>query len=350
MPSRPSLPRRAWTSLTAFAPHGDAHWISLRAGVSFGVPLLLLWWIDRLDLVLPATFGAFTALYGRANAHRPRAVMQASAGTVLVACVALGTSLGALGAGPWWSALALTVAAAIATLASHAWAWHPPGALFPVFAVGATAGARVDGGDVALHVAVAAVTAVLAILVGGLGVLTPARHRPRQPWDAPLHAALRSSRTGEEVARVALVVGLAAAVATTLDLGHAYWAAVGAAAVSSGPSTGHQVQRGLHRAVGTIAGVVVAGGLLALDLPVLATILVVIVLQMVAELLVGRNYAVALVAITPTALLMVSLGSSVPASTLVVDRVLDTVLGVAVGLAVVLAWDRWLTPRRRGSR
>jgi len=82
----------------------------------------------------------------------------------------------------------------------------------------------------------------------------------------------------------------------------------------------------------------------------LATILVVIVLQASAELLIGRNYAVALVVITPCALLMVSLGSDAPASTLLVDRVVETVLGVVAGLTVVLAWDRLLTPRRRGSR
>lgn len=350
MPSSDSPLHRSWRSLTEFAPHGHAHWIALRAGVSFGVPLLLLWAIDRLDLALPATFGAFTALYGRANAYRSRAAMQISAATVLVAAVALGTTLAAADTGPWVLVMALTATGAVATLASIAWSWHPPGALFPVFAVGATSSTGAAASELVPHVAVAAATAVLALVVGTLGALTPSRRRPRSAWDAPLHRALRSPRTLEEVARVALVVGAAGAAAVALDLGHAYWAAVGAAAVASGPSTGHQVLRGLHRAVGTTVGVVVAGGLLALEPSPLATILVVIVLQVVAELLVGRNYAVALVAITPCALLMVSLGSDAPASTLVFDRVVDTVLGVLVGLAIVLAWDRRLTARRRGSR
>jgi len=349
VPSDSSPLRRGWESLTTFAPHGDAHWVALRAGVCMGVPLLLLWAIDRLDLALPATFGAFTALYGRSHAHRSRAVMQASAAVVLVGAVTAGTLLDAAGAGAAVVAVALALTAAVAVVVSIAWAWHPPGALFPVFALGATSSAAVPPGDVAPHVAVAVGTALFALVVGAIGALTPARHRPRQHWDAPLHAALRSPRTLEEVLRVAVAVGLAAAVASGAGLGHAYWASVGAAAATSGASTRHRVVRGVHRAVGTVAGVLVAGGLLALDLDPLATIVLVIALQVAAELLVGRNYAVALVTITPLALLMVHLGSPEPVSTLLVDRVADTVLGVLVGLAVVLVVDR-VTARRRGSR
>lgn len=346
MPSRSSLPSRAWESLTTFGPHQHAHWVALRAGVSMGVPLLLLWAVDRLDLALPATFGAFTALYGRAHAHRSRAAMQASAAVVLVAAVAIGTVVGVGGADPWIVVAALTATAAVATIASQAWAWHPPGALFPVFAVGATSGASVPADAVGLHLVVAVAAASFAVLVGALGALTPARHRPRQSWDAPLHTALRSPRTHEEVARTVAAVGLAAVLATALGLGHAYWAAVGAAAAVSGPSTRHRMVRGLHRAVGTVAGVLVAGLLLSLGLSTLGTILVVIALQVAAELLVGRNYAVALVVVTPLALLMVHLGSPAPVSELLTDRVVDTVVGVLVGLGVVLAGDRLVSRGR----
>ncbi|WP_313408283.1 FUSC family protein, partial [Aeromicrobium sp.] len=145
-------------------------------------------------------------------------------------------------------------------------------------------------------------------------------------------------------------VGLAAAAATAFGLGHPYWASVGAAAATAGPSTRHRMVRGLHRAVGTIAGVLVAAALLALDLGTLPTIVLVIALQVGAELLAGRNHAIALVLITPLALLMVQLGSPTPVSTLLADRLVDTVLGVAVGLVVVVAGDRWLTRARRAPR
>ena len=73
---------------------------------------------------------------------------------------------------------------------------------------------------------------------------------------------------------------------------------------------------------------------LALDPGGLVLILIVVALQCAAELLVGRNYALALVAITPLALLMVHLAAPTPARVLLADRGVETVIGVLIGLAV----------------
>jgi uncharacterized membrane protein YccC len=101
------------------------------------------------------------------------------------------------------------------------------------------------------------------------------------------------------------------------------------------------VVRGVHRLVGTLLGLGLAALLLAQDLPGLALILVVVALQAAAELLVGRNYALALIAITPLALLMVHLVAPVPARVLLLDRGVETFIGVVVGLLV-----GWLTRSR----
>jgi hypothetical protein len=61
---------------------------------------------------------------------------------------------------------------------------------------------------------------------------------------------------------------------------------------------------------------------------------VIVVLQAGAELWVERNYAIALVAVTPLALLMVDLVSPLPIGTLLFDRGVETVIGVIVGVAV----------------
>jgi uncharacterized membrane protein YccC len=97
-----------------------------------------------------------------------------------------------------------------------------------------------------------------------------------------------------------------------------------------------QVVRGVHRVVGTLVGLGVAALLFAVDPTGLVLIAVIVALQAGAELLVGRNYALALVAITPLALLMVHLVAPVPSSVLLRDRGVETVLGVGVGL--VMGW------------
>jgi uncharacterized membrane protein YccC len=144
------------------------------------------------------------------------------------------------------------------------------------------------------------------------------------------------------VARTAGGVLLAGTVATASGIGHPYWAMVSAVVPLVARELRPQVVRGVQRLVGTLVGLGLAAALLAADLGGLAVIVVVVVLQATAELFVGRNYALALLAITPLALLMVHLASPVPAPVLLLDRGLETLIGVSVGLLV-----GWLTRSRR---
>src|SRR5699024_12250596 len=61
-----------------------------------------------------------------------------------------------------------------------------------------------------------------------------------------------------------------------------------------------------------------------------------IILQGTAELLIGRNYGVAMLAVTPLALLMVSLAHPIAPETIVVDRIFETFIGSLVGTFVAL--------------
>ena len=142
----------------------------------------------------------------------------------------------------------------------------------------------------------------------------------------------------EGVWRYALQSGagvlIAGVVATSAGIGRPYWAMVSAVVPLVARDLSAQLTRGLHRVVGTGLGLLVAGALFELDLGGLALVLVVAALQACAELFVGRNYALALVFVTPLALLMVHLVVPVPTSELLTDRGLETVIGVVVGIAV----------------
>jgi uncharacterized membrane protein YccC len=98
---------------------------------------------------------------------------------------------------------------------------------------------------------------------------------------------------------------------------------------------GSQLVRGVHRVIGTFIGLGVAWLLLELDLPDAVVVLVAATLQMATELVIGRNYAFALICITPLALLIVHLAAPViPISDLLGDRGLETAIGVTIGLLV----------------
>ena len=94
--------------------------------------------------------------------------------------------------------------------------------------------------------------------------------------------------------RDAVAVVVAGGAAVALGIGHPYWAMVSAVAPLGVRGVTGQLGRAVHRVVGTLLGLLPSAALLALDLRGVALVLLVAVLQFVTELLVGRNYGLAL--------------------------------------------------------
>lgn len=108
------------------------------------------------------------------------------------------------------------------------------------------------------------------------------------------------------------------------------------------PDRTARLLRAVQRLVGTLLGVIIAWGLLSLQLPPVVAILVAVGLHACTELFVGRNYGLALLFITPLALSMTQLAHPLPIGELIRDRALETVLGVAVAVVITV-----LTRERR---
>ena len=77
----------------SFGPHAGAHRVALRAAFSIAVPLLILFWLDRMDLSIYASFGSITSLYGRFHYYGDRLRMQLGAGLVFISVMLIGTLL-----------------------------------------------------------------------------------------------------------------------------------------------------------------------------------------------------------------------------------------------------------------
>ena len=333
---------RLWTGVLRVAPHSGDHRVALRAAISVAVPLLVLWAVGRLDLGMYASFGAFAALYGRKDPFGDRLRMQAAAGGVLIAAMLAGTGLSVLGAPALVSVFAVAALASLVTLLAYTMQWHPPGPLFVVFAAGATASIPASGGSFADVVIVGGASALFALVVTTVFAAASARGLP------PVATHKQPLRVGMLAGEMAITVGVAASLAGTAGLvlgSHWYWATVGAVAAVSGAHVSARLIRGLQRLAGTLVGVVVAAGILALHLPPLAVIAVAVVLQAGAEMFIGRNYGIAMIFVTPLALLMVELASSTPAEVLLRDRAVETVIGVTAGTLIALASA---AVRRRG--
>lgn len=155
---------------------------------------------------------------------------------------------------------------------------------------------------------------------------------------ARLVEALRpGSQTVWVLRRVAIAVPLAGVAAAGLGLGHIYWAMAAAVLVLHlGADRTATLQRGAQRLIGTWAGLGLAAAILAIHPHGLWLALVVPALQFLVELLVVRNYLLASVFITATALTISSGAHAVDAGPLLLDRGVDTAIGCGIGVLVYL--------------
>ena len=164
--------------------------------------------------------------------------------------------------------------------------------------------------------------------------------RPRATWS--LRQALRWPSEDLLVAvRVLLATLIAGGIAILLDNAHAYWAAAFAVlVVQTGGTRVSQLQRALHRTVGTAAGLLVFAVILKLDPGHWWLVLLIPCFQGAVELLVTRNYTVAVTFITPLALMIASRLTQMDTETIIADRALDTVIGVGVAVLVLVVSGR----------
>lgn len=163
----------------------------------------------------------------------------------------------------------------------------------------------------------------------------------RQRLRSAAHPSSHASVTALRTTTAALLAG---GISVVAGLGRPDWAVMGAVLVlQMGPDRVRVGIRGMHRVLGTAAGLAIFAALHLLDLHTGALIAVLAVLNVLIELTVTTNYALAVTFITPLALLMGA--ADLPLGQQMGSRIVETVLGVA--LAVAMTW--LLFPRAHRS-
>jgi hypothetical protein len=281
-----------------------------------------------------ASLGALAVLYATGLPARRRSARVLGVGAALTLAMAAGTLAAGSRAG---TVGVIALVAAVAVLVSRWRAIPPPGALMPVLVSATATQIPLASASLATRIGLVALGATIAWVVAMADV--PFRHRtveppsPRPaapPWPQMLRAAVRG----------AAGTSIAALVALTLGLPRPDWAAVACAAVLLNDASRATLRRAGHRAAGTAAGIGVAGLVLAVAPGALALVVLVVVLQFVVELVVTRNYTVAVVFITPLALLQGALATGQldgPVGGLLAGRLVETAIGCALAVLVQAA-------------
>jgi uncharacterized membrane protein YccC len=283
-------------------------------------------------LVGYAALGALAALLGRFAPAGQRMPAVLRAGALLVGAVAMLSLAGLAGAGPAALLLCLGLLAGAVSWLAGRWQLGPPGAVIFVFA-GCAALAPVDGGHAVaerLLFTLAGVVAAAAVCRASDWLRTAPAALPQAP---PVQAPWL------QFARIALCTASAGLLALAAGWQHPAWAAIGAMAVLQGSHLHTAMHRAVQRTLGTVAGAVLAWLVLAQQPGFWPLLAAVIVLQLATEVVIGANYALGQVFVTPMALLMTSLATPGAAAGMPLARVLDTVLGALVGMVFALVFS-----------
>ncbi|HUH61076.1 MAG TPA: FUSC family protein, partial [Candidimonas sp.] len=235
------------------------------------------------------------------------------------------------------------------TIAVSHWGLGGPGAVIFVFAVGAVLGPVDSWQTVVERTAATGAGAALAwlvcmasdrlrtqdVVVPGQpsGFLPPFRH----------HLAAAS--------RIAAGAALAALITYWAGGHYPAWAAIGATAVMQGSHLHITMSRSLQRMAGTMIGAALVWAILAQDPAFWAIVTAIVVFQFITEVIIGYNYALGQITVTPMALLMTHLASPIADSNMPVERVVDTIIGAAIGIGLAVLFssidDRAYLARRR---
>lgn len=335
----------------ALGPFSDAHMPAVHTALAMAIALGGLLSIGHLGWSVYATFGVMCAAYGRGLAPKPNFLVQLVGGLSLSATVVLGAVLGLMPDRELAFVIVAPVWAGIITLVGIRVQWRPAGALFHMFGLGAVAAVPSSPHLVAVSAAVSIAATAMTLVLGAILVrVIPRRTVHPDPELPTVLGVLRDRAAWRLAATYVLVSAVAGLIAHSLGLGHVSWAVLTAVAPLSASGHGSRLLRGTQRLVGTMAGLGVTWLFFAMHPGEVATVIAVIVLQGVTELIVVRNYAWAMLTVTPMALSMIALAVPNDPMTLVTDRAVETVVGTLSAFAIIVVsvwWARLAAHERR---
>lgn len=316
------------------SPLTNDHRSALRRAISM-LPVVALLVVGLPSLVPFASLGALASAFGRTEAHAERFRHLLRGGSLLLASMVAGIAVAYLHLSPI-VLVACTAAVAGATfLVADLSRLKPAGAIYYVLAFGSTALMQRPPA-ILPALAVGTASFAFALVVGVVGWLLPGRRAAFVAEDTAASDVPRRRNLASRALLHVVAVGAAGSVALASGFGHSYWAMMIATVPLGGRNASHAVSRGLHRILGTLTGLVLAGVLLGLHLAWWEFAVAIMVLRFGMEFFVRRHYALAQVFLTPLALLMSEAADPAKPWLLMRDRGVETLIGASAGIALVL--------------
>lgn len=272
----------------------ERHWhIPILAGVSVGIPLLFGYLFDDLPNGVLASTSGLLILYIRYAAIANRMINLMICSFIFI----LSYFIGAIGAFDIFAApFILSGYVFVLNLLIRYFKVKAPGNFFFILVASLAICQNFDLSTIPERVGIITLgTISTCALAFAYSILTMKNYSLAD--EKVVFEKAKRVDVGES-AILALFVGGSLMVATILKLPNPYWVPVSCAAVMQGATRRHIWERGINRVIGTFAGAGFAWFLLGLNMSGLAICIAIILLQFIVEVLVVRQYAVAVIFIT----------------------------------------------------
>ena len=325
-----ALLHHEWRQLTTIR-SSDRPWqMPFAAALAAGLPLLIGAARGDIDHGLTASLGGLVFLYIPQTPLRHRMVSLLACTGAMTLCYTLGMISHQL---PASIAPVLTLTTILATLLCRLYQIEGPGGLFFIMAAAIGAYTPVNAADMPEKAGLILLGGLLACLIGFIYTRHILRRRTAKPLIARGPAKLENLIF--DAVMIGLAVGLSLMLADRLQLKNPYWVPISCLTVIQGLSLRAIWEKQLHRLLGTLIGLLIAGILLSLPLDIWRVALMITALVFLIETAIVRHYGFAVMFITPVTILLAdapSLGMG-NESALIITRLYDTLLGCLCGLA-----------------
>lgn len=140
--------------------------------------------------------------------------------------------------------------------------------------------------------------------------------------------------------RYSMIMGAAIFIALMFDFDKAYWIPLTAHTILIGTNTIHSMERAVARTIGTFIGVLLLTVILSLHPHMIVSIIVLALSATITEVIIGANYAIAMIFITTQVIMLNGLASGKLSILIALPRVVDVVIGVIIAVIGLLILGR----------
>lgn len=323
--------------------------LPLVASICVAFPLLVSYFLDRIDLGMLCSSTGFLVLYMPAAslAKRMITVMVCAFGFLLSYALGMFLSFD-----PILGAFGLGVFAFLVHWVSNYFHVAPPGSFFFIMIATVVSFSKVTLAEIPFNLGLATISAFFTCLLIFIYSLYVVRRYPPPSqvyrFNKPHYANVYDSVI------MGFTIGSSLLIGYLFELDKPYWLPISCMAVLQAMSLRVVYQRTIQRILGTIIGLLICWFVMNNEPSSLQIICLFFCLQFCVEVFIVRNYVLAVIFITPLTVFLADLGTTqqISANVLIATRFFDIIIGSLYGAAmgVLLHKDSIRIPAEVGIR